>query len=292
VHRYLLHNGDIQDASARLINPGQVGFLNGWGVFSTIRIAQRVLFAFERHYARMRRDAERLRVPFAFSAEELEEMLLILADANGVMDATLRVAIVRNRGGIWEGPHIHRDADLIAFTADLTDWGKGVKLSYMPNARYGASPFSGLKTTSWAQNLVWYEEAHERGFDENILLNEHGEVSECTSANIFIITGEQVWTPPLDSSGCLPGVTRAILLEEIQVAGLTIAERRLTPQDLELSEQVFITSSTRDLLPVMEIDSQPLPQAPEKLFRLQQAFAEYRLHYVAAHARQKKAIQP
>ncbi len=291
MHRYLLHNGVIQDTSALLIAPGQTGFLNGWGVFSTIRIAEGVLFAFERHYARMRRDAERLRVPFAFSAEELEDMLLILADANGAVDATLRVAIVRNRGGIWEGPHIHRDADLIAFTTDLTDWGKGVKLSYMPNARHAASPFSGLKSTSWAHNLVWYEEAHERGFDEYILLNEHGEVSECTSANIFIIEGNQVWTPPLDSSGCLPGVTRAILLEEIQLAGVTIAERRLTPQDLEASEQVFITSSTRDLLPVTEIDGEPLAQAPEKLGRLQQAFLEYRSNYVAAHARQRKAIR-
>ncbi|MGH9583506.1 MAG: aminotransferase class IV, partial [Bryobacteraceae bacterium] len=166
MHRYLLHNGALRDTSEPLISPGQIGFLNGWGVFSTIRIAGGVLFGFERHCNRMRQDAERLRVPFEISCPELERALIELADANDATDATLRVSVIRNRGGLWEGPRIARDADLIAFTADLTNWGAGVKLSYMPNARHAASPFSGAKIASWAQNLAWYEEAHERGFDE------------------------------------------------------------------------------------------------------------------------------
>lgn len=118
------------------------------------------------------------------------------------------------------------------------------------------------------------------GFDEVILLNEDGQVSECTSANIFAIQGEHVWTPPVGSSGCLPGITRAILLEKIQVAGLIIAERELTPSQLEESDQVFITSTTRDLLPVLEIDHEPLAQERGVLARLQKAFAEYRAAYV------------
>lgn len=290
MHRYLLHNGAIRDTSEALISPGQTGFMNGWGIFSTIRLASGVLFAFERHYNRMRQDAERLRVPFDVSITDLECALLQLAEANGVADATLRVAIVRNRGGNFEGPRIARDTDLIAFTADLRDWGAGVKLSYMPNARFAASPFAGVKTTSWAQNLTWYEEAHERGFDEYILLNERGEVSECTSANIFVVDEEHVWTPPLGSSGCLPGVTRALLLEEIQVAGLMIAERELMPSDLESSEQAFITSTTRDLLPVLEIDGERLSQNENALSRLQQAFLSCRAGYIAERARGKTAV--
>lgn len=285
MHRYLLHNSAIRDAGEALISPGQTGFMNGWGIFSTIRIASGVLFAFERHYNRMRQDAERLRVPFEISIAELEGLLLQLAAANGATDATLRVAMIRNRGGNFEGPHIAREADLIAFTADLRNWGAGVKLSYMPNARFAASPFAGVKTTSWAQNLTWYEEAHERGFDEYILLNERGEVSECTSANIFIVEGNRVWTPPLGSSGCLPGVTRALLLEEIQVAGLAIAERELMPSDLESSDQVFITSTTRDLLPVLEIDGEGLSQNRNTLSRLQQAFLSCRTRYITGRAR-------
>jgi branched-chain amino acid aminotransferase len=255
--------------------------MNGWGVFSTLRVCQGVLFAYERHYNRMARDATRMHVPFRISTSELEELLLRLVAANHASEATLRVAVVRNKGGLFEAPQLSRDSDVIAFTTDLTDWGEGVKLSYVPNGRHASSPFAGIKVTSWAQNLTWYEEAHERGFDEVVLLNEVGQVSECTSANIFVIHEDNVWTPPVESSGCLAGVTRAILLEQIRIRGFTVAERELTPSDLEESEQVFITSTTRDLLPVVEIDHQLLPQNRDRLARLQKAFSDYRDAYVA-----------
>jgi branched-chain amino acid aminotransferase len=208
--------------------------------------------------------------------------LLRLVRANNALDATLRVAVIRNKGGLFESPQPARESDVIAFTADLTDWGEGVKLSYVAQGRHASSPFAGIKMTSWAQNLTWYEEAHEQGFDEVVLLNERGQVSECTSANIFIVQGNQVWTPPVASSGCLAGVTRAILLEQIHVPGLTIGERELGPSDLEESDQVFVSSTTRDLLPVLEIDHRPLPQNREVLARLQKAFSEYRESYVAS----------
>jgi branched-chain amino acid aminotransferase len=284
MHRYLLHNDDIRETAQPLLSPGQVGFLNGWGVFSTLRIAGGVLFAFERHYARMRYDAVRLRVPFELSAASLEKSLLKLVDANGAMDATLRVAIVRNKGGIFEGPGLVRDCDLVAFTTDLRAWGNGARLSYVQGGRFSACPFAGAKTTSWAQNLTLYEDAHARGFDEVVLLNEHGQVSECTSANLFTIKGDRVSTPPLASSGCLPGVTRAVLLEEIRVPGFSIEEREISPADLE-SSQVFMTSSTRDLLPVLSIDERPLKQDEEALGRLQRAFTGYREAYIASHPR-------
>jgi branched-chain amino acid aminotransferase len=267
-----------------------VGFLNGWGVFSTLRVCNGVLFAFDRHYRRMARDAELLHVPFEIAPDALRKLLLGLVEANQATNATLRVAMVRNRGGLFESPQISRDADLVAFTADLINWGEGVRLAYVPNGRFAASPFAGAKITSWAQNLTWYEEAHQRGFDEVILLNEHGQVSECTSANIFAIREDGVWTPPLGTSGCLPGVTRAILLEEIQARGFTIAERELSPSELEDSDQVFITSTTRDLLPVLSIDDVALEQDRPSLAVLQQAFSQYRDSYVTLHGKHKESL--
>lgn len=290
MHRHLLHNGSIRETSDSLLSPGQVGFLNGWGVFSTLRVCDGVLFAFDRHYRRMARDANLMHVPFEIAPEALRKLLLGLVEANQANNSTLRVAVVRNRGGLFESPRIARDADLVAFTADLADWGEGVRLTYVPNGRFGASPFTGTKVTSWAQNLTWYEQAHQRGFDEVILLNEHGQVSECTSANIFAIGEDGVWTPPLGTSGCLPGVTRAILLEEIQLPGFTIAERELSPSVLEDSEQVFITSTTRDLLPVLSIDDVPLQQNRRSLAVLQQAFSRYRESYVALHGKQRETL--
>lgn len=279
MHPYLLHNAEIRDTTTPLIAPGQVGFLNGWGVFSTLRVSNGILFAFDRHYRRMQRDAARLRVPFEISPDDLEKDLLRLVETNHAYDATLRVAVVRNRGNIFESPRIKREVEVIAFTTDLVRWGKGVKLSYVPHGRYGASPFAGIKSTSWSGNLALYEEAHERGFDEVILLNEDGQISECTSANIFIIQGDHVWTPPVGSSGCLPGITRAILLEEIHIPGFSIGERELTPSDLDESDGVFITSTTRDLLPVLEIDHNQLPQADKIIAELAQAFRHCRRDY-------------
>jgi branched-chain amino acid aminotransferase len=281
VHRYVLHNREVRDARDALLSPGQVGFLNGWGVFSTLRVSRGVLFAFERHYERLRRDAKLLRVPFSLTADELQVALLSLIEANSAHEAVLRIALVRNRGGLFEGPELTADFDLVAFTAEMNSWGSAARLTYVPNARFGASRFAGTKTTSWAQNLTLYEEAHENGFDEAVLLNESGQVSECTSANIFAVDGRTVYTPPLRSSGCLPGITRAILLEDIYVDGVEIREREMTPSQLEASDLVFITSSTRDLVPVHSIDCFTMRTEHAVLDLLRNAFVEYRKNYVA-----------
>jgi len=284
MHRYLLHNDEIRDTGAQDLSAGQVGLLNGWGVFSTIRVYDGVMFAWERHWDRMRIDAGRLRVPFPPARDWLEQRLHRLIDANKAFNATLRVAVIRNRGGMFEGPGPMREFDVVAFTADVRPWGNTVKLGVIPNARYAASEFAGTKNLSWSENLTWYERAHEQGLDEVVLLNERGEVAECTSANIFAAKGEQVWTPPLDS-GCLPGVTRALLLEEIRVPGLRIGEKTLLPADLEAADEVFITSTTRELLPVVSIVGLHIRPGGRVREQLQQAFTVYVESYVASRKR-------
>ncbi len=196
MHRRILHNDEIRDAGEKSTSPGQVGLLNGWGVFSTIRVADGVLFAFERHWERMKRDARLMRVPFPTEAVWMESRLRNLVEANDARNATLRVVVVRNHGGPYEAPGIDREFDLIGFTTDLVEWPETVSLAMKADSRHAKSEFAGTKVLSWAFNLAWNEQAHDRGFDEVVLLNERGEVSECTSANIFVIEGERVWTPP------------------------------------------------------------------------------------------------
>ena len=283
MHRLVLHNDDILDAHQNSLSPGQVGLLNGWGVFSTMRVADGVLFAFERHWDRMQRDAAKLHVPFPTDPAWLKTRLLRLVEANSAWNATLRAVVVRNHGGLWEGPDLTRDFDLIAFTANVNPWGNSVRLMIKPNGRHAQSEFAGTKILSWAQNLTWYEEAHQRGFDEAMLLNERGEVSECTSANIFAVRGHEVWTPPLNS-GCLPGVTRAVLLEEIRLPGVSAVEKTLMPQDLEQADQVFISSSTRDFLPVSQIEGLNLRSEGSVLDELSKLFENYRKEYVQRNA--------
>lgn len=281
MHRFVLHNDEIREASERFLSPGQVGLLSGWGVFSTIRVSDGILFAWERHWARMKRDATLLRVPFFPDAEAVRARLLQLVQANGANWATLRVVVLRNRGSMWEGPDIERDFDLIAFTTDLRDWGKGTRLAVAPQARHSGGVFAGTKVLSWGANLALVEEAQARGFDEVLLLNEREEVSECTSANLFVVEGRRVWTPPL-RSGCLPGVTRDLLLTEITVPGIETSEKDLHLADLEKADEVFLTSTTRDLLPVTEMEGLTLRRSSGGVrAALGDAFAAYVEAYVA-----------
>lgn len=282
LHRYLLHNDSIQEASDLSLSPGQVGLLSGWGVFSTLRVADGVLFAFERHWARIARDAAAFHVAIPGDPEKVRRRLLDLVEANHAFNSTLRLVIVRNGGGMWAGPSNGRESDLIALTADSKEWGPGVKLAYQANGRHADCPFAGTKILSWAMNLTWLETAQRRGFDEVILLNERGEAAECTSANLFAAYGSRVWTPPL-SSGCLPGITREVLLGGIHVPGYTIAEKPLLPADLENADEVFITSTTRDLLPVRQIEGKAVGRGEQARLALQAAFGEYLRRYIAEH---------
>jgi branched-chain amino acid aminotransferase len=285
MHRFLLHNGEIRDSGDLFLSPGQVGLLNGWGVFSTIRVYEGVLFAWERHWARMERDARVLRVPFPADSQALAADLNRLVEANQAWDATMRVSVVRNRGGIWEGPAATRDFDVIGFTADVRSWAAEVKLGLVPHARHAADEFAGTKILSWAANLTRYEHAREQGLDEVILLNERGEVCECTGANIFVVHGGVVRTPPV-SSGCLPGVTRALLLDEISVPGIQVKEGVLLPADLESADEVLVTSTTRGLLPAVSITGLKMNHRGAPVCsRLQSALRAYMESYVAPRRR-------
>src|SRR5260370_17229568 len=106
MHRYILHNDDIRDAAESGLAPGQVGLLSGWGVFSTLRVYDGVMFAWERHWERMRRDAERMRIAFPAESQWLESRLQRLLEANQVKNAPLRVVLVPNRGGMYEEPRL------------------------------------------------------------------------------------------------------------------------------------------------------------------------------------------
>jgi branched-chain amino acid aminotransferase len=282
LHRHILHNETVRDATDNVLAPSQVGLLAGWGVFTTLRVSDGVLFAWDRHWARIKRDAASFHVPLPADPEAVHRKLLELVEANGAYNSTLRLVIVRNGGGMWANPSPSRPSDVIALTADSKQWGEGVKLACQEHGRHAANEFAGTKILSWSMNLTWLENAQARGFDEVILLNEHGQVAECTSANIFAAIGNQVWTPPL-SSGCLPGITREVLLGEVRVPGIDIVEKPLMPGDLEAADEVFITSTTRDLLPVFQIEDKQIARGHRTRVALQEAFSNYLRQYVETH---------
>jgi branched-chain amino acid aminotransferase len=161
-----------------------------------------------------------------------------------------------------------------------------VRLGIQAHGRYAASDFTQAKLLSWAHNLRWAERAQEQGLDEVILLNEFDRVAECTSANIFAVFGDEMTTPPL-SEGCLPGITREVIVEEIPLRGRRAIERPLTMDELYTADGVFITSSTRGLLPVREIAGRELVRRGDACERVSQAFRSF---VTSDIARRKAAV--
>lgn len=286
MHPYVLYNDRIAPAEEMLFRPGQLGLLAGWGVFTTLRIYDGVPFAWERHWARMVRDAALIHVEMPFDSGATRTLLGELIERNAEPEASMRLCIFRSQGGMWEGPGSGHASDLVAFSKGVKPWADTVKLTVMHNGRHAASPFAGTKTLSWAHNLTMVEKAHQHGFDEAILLNERGMVAECTSANIFAVQNGVTYTPPLHA-GPLPGVTRAVMLAELDPNTCPVEEKDLRIEDLYEAEEVFITSSTRELLPVARIGERDLPAAKEGRWPVMEtvrgALREYIRRYTASH---------
>ena len=252
MHPYVLSNDEIVRSDEKILLPGQLGLLAGWGVFTTLRIYEGVPFAFERHWQRMERDASLVHVELPRDGNRVRDNLLRLIDANSAREAVMRLCVFRSQGGFWAGPGTGNASDLVALTSELEQWQESVALGVADEARHAESRFRGTKTLSWAHNLTIRETAEREGFGEVILLNEREEVAECTSANIFAVVGGKTYTPPLES-GPLPGVTRAVMLEELEVPDAPVTERVLRLDDLFAADEVFITSTTRELMPVHQV---------------------------------------
>jgi branched-chain amino acid aminotransferase len=271
----IFHNDGIVPLPEAHLSPGQMGLLMGWGVFTTLRIYEGRPFAFERHWARLSHDAERLGMNLAREGEAVLLAVIELAEANGRPEGMARVSFVKNHGGLWGQAGKRPETDLLIFTRELVGWPALHRLKLQAHAIYSATRLAGVKMLSWVQNAALLEQAHAEGFDDVLLLNEHGHLAECTSANVFLVRGGQVLTPPL-SAGCLPGVTRDVLREVVPQAGFELVEENLTPEDLSSVTEVFISSTTREVAAVGSIDSQWVFDAPGRITTaIERCFKDY-----------------
>lgn len=276
LHRLVFHNDRILPMEQVRLSPGQAAVINGWGLFSTLRVYDGQPFAFERHWNRLANDARRIELPLEFSPDAVRAQMLELIAANQVRSGCVRIYFLHNKIGIWCSDEPFPTVDLVMYTTDLPSRVGATRLSLFPNGRHAAHPLTGTKATSWLNNAWAVEQAHRRGFDDALLLNEHGNVSECTAANVFCVFGEEVATPPL-TSGCLPGVTRQILLEIAPSAGVRIHERNFTFEEMKRAGEVFITSTTRQVQAISHVEDHAFAHAPRLTSRLDKLFS----HYVA-----------
>ncbi len=281
IHRHVFHNDQLLPIEKVRLSPGQAGLLNGWGIFTTLRIVQGEAFAYERHWRRLEKDAGILRLPMAYAAAKVRVHLQEVIRANQLTEGCARIYLVYNQVGFWRSDENVPPVDLIIYTAPLPAYHEPVRLTIRENGRHAGSPLAGTKVTSWLPNVWAVAEAQREGYDEVVLLNERGEVAECTAANIFCVRGEKVFTPPLNS-GCLEGITRGILLEIAPEANVSVVEQALRPEDLATADEVFISSTNRNLLAVGEIAGQAIAQAPGPVTkRLNLAFDAYVTDYIS-----------
>ena len=281
IHHFVFHNDRVLPVETVRLSPGQAGLLNGWGLFTTIRIHDGIPFAFERHWSRLERDAERTRCPFPFVAETVRDQLAMLLQANTVREGAARIYAIYNQVGFWRSAENFPRVDLLLCSADLPSYREPSRLGLREFGRYAASPLAGVKVLSWLDNVWNYYEAQQAGFDEVVLLNERGEVAECTAANIFCVRGGRVTTPPLNS-GCLSGITRSVLLEIGASVGVEVKEAVLRPDDLYAADEVLISSTNRSMLGVSEINGHQIASAPGPVtLKMENAFGEYVKRYIA-----------
>lgn len=284
MHPFVFHNDRVLPIAQVRLSPGQAGLLNGWGLFSTVRVNEGIPFAWERHWNRLARDAERIQLPLAHGPDAVREAIARVIAANNVQSACLRVYFVYNRVTMWHSDEPFPAVDLIIFSTDLPVREGPTQLTVMSNGRQAANPLTGTKVTAWLNNVWHAEQAHREGFADAVLLNERGEVAECTAANLFCVQAKEVFTPPA-SSGCLLGVTREILLEIGPKFGIPIAERPFPLSELYRADEVFISSTTRNVQPVARIAERAYPAVPGSVTeRLARLLSEYVRDYLRRHA--------
>jgi branched-chain amino acid aminotransferase len=262
------------------LSPGQAGLICGWGIFTTVRIVSGEPFAFERHWHRLEKDSNISRMPLPYTQAQVRQALKEVIHANDVAEGCIRIYLVYNSVGYWRSDEKYPTTDLIITSAGLPQYREPVRLAVREHGRHAASPMAGVKTISWLTNVWAVAEANREGFDEVIMLNERGEVAECTAANIFIVKGGKIFTPPL-SSGCLEGVTRGTLIEIAPQGGTSVTEKTLSLEDLYSADEVFISSTNRNLIGVAEIAGNKIAAAPGPLtLKLDKVFDDHVAEYV------------
>ncbi|WP_436792979.1 aminotransferase class IV [Actinospongicola halichondriae] len=267
-------NGSLVDAADASVLVSDHGLTVGDGVFETMRTERGVPFAATRHLRRLRHSLGGLGLALDRSDDELRGGLQAVADA--VVSATggpakIRLTVTAGPGPLGSG----RDDDghtVIVAGAALDAWPPTGTAVTVPWRRNEHSAVAGLKTTSYAENVVALASARDAGASEAILANTAGELCEGTGSNVFVVHGATVRTPPL-TSGCLAGVTRALVVELAGRHGIDLREEPISMDALTTADEVFLTSSTRDVHPQHRVDDRAF-DAPGPLTRtLRDAFA-------------------
>jgi branched-chain amino acid aminotransferase len=247
-------NGGLVDAASARISVLDHGITVGDGVFETMKATEGKAFALTRHLDRLTSSARGLGLPDP-DHDEVRRACAAVLDANPMPLGRLRVTYT---GGISPLGSDRGDAPatLVVALGESARRPDSTAVITVPWTRNERSALAGLKTTSYAENVVALARARENGASEALFANTVGQLCEGTGSNVFVVLDGQLLTPPV-ASGCLAGITRALAVE------WTGAREADLPLDvLERAEEVFLTSTLRDVQAVHRVDGRELPGAP------------------------------
>lgn len=251
-------HSELLDADQARVSVFDHGITVGDGVFETLKVLGGEPLALSRHLHRLVRSCEvlGLKTPnLEVVRDAVSEVIRTEPEASDL--GRLRITCTGGAGPLASDRQGESQTTIIALRP-MQPWPATTSAVVVPWVRNERSAVAGAKTTSYAENVVALEWAHQRGYSEGLFANTVGQISEGTGTNVFIVKGGDVLTPPV-SSGCLAGITRELLLEW----GLA-TQAELSLEDLQSAEEVFLTSSTRDVHPVTKLGdrewSEPGPE--------------------------------
>ncbi|MFF8832962.1 aminotransferase class IV [Streptomyces sp. NPDC015131] len=247
-------NGGLHDAETARVSVLDHGLTVGDGIFETIKAVDGRPFALEPHLDRLTRSARGLGLP-APDLDEVRRACAAVLDANPMPLGRLRITYT---GGLSPLGSDRGDAGptLVVALGETSRRPDTTAVVTVPWTRNERGALAGLKSTSYAENVVALARAHEQDASEALFGNTAGRLCEGTGSNVFVVLDGQLHTPPL-ASGCLAGITRALTVE------WTGAHETDLPLDvLERADEIFLTSTLRDVQAVHRVDGRELPGAP------------------------------
>jgi branched-chain amino acid aminotransferase len=250
-------NGSLMSKNEARIAPSDHGFTVGDGAFETLRIYDGKIFATTLHWERLVKSCKSLGIQPP-ARDEFQNAMETTLNASGLRDARVRFTVSSGDGPQGSG----RDGatqTMCCMVAAAPVYGPSEKVAIVPWTRNELGALAGVKSVSYAENVVALMHAKSQGAGEAIFANTKGELCEGTGTNVFLVDGGTVLTPPL-SSGCLAGVTRTLVLDLCRTHGIPVSESALPLSALRGATEAFLTSSTREVHSISEVDGKPLSE--------------------------------
>lgn len=264
-------DGRIVDSAEARVSVFDRGFLYGDSVFEVFRTYDGVPFAEKEHLERLARSAERLMIPMPASIETLSSEVRATLDAVGEGQWYVRVVITRGTGPLTYDPSTASEPLRVIIAAPLSlppreHYERGVAVALLSASRPTDDPrAAGAKASNYLANLLAVHEAKQKGAQEALVLGKRGQILEGASSNIFVVKEGKVRTPE-PQPGILVGITRATVLRAAEDEGIAVEEGEVRPEDLFSADEAFITSSIREVMPVVSAEGRAIgPGTPGPL---------------------------